>query len=85
MSKRVSVRVEDDLKDEANKVFDELGLDMSTAIKLFLKKTVQVKGIPFQLKVENKETIEAIIETETGQTEAFNSVDELFKDLNDEA
>lgn len=85
MSKRVSVRVEEELKDEANKIFDAIGLDMSTAIKLFLKKSVQVRGIPFQLTVENKETMEAILEAETGQTKAFNTVDDLFMDLDDEA
>lgn len=35
-------------------LFDSLGLDMSTAIKMFLKKCLAEKGIPFSLKVEDK-------------------------------
>jgi DNA-damage-inducible protein J len=41
-----------ELRDNANAIFDELGIDMSTAIKMFLKKCVAEGGIPFSLKVQ---------------------------------
>ncbi|MGN1382800.1 MAG: type II toxin-antitoxin system RelB/DinJ family antitoxin [Eubacterium sp.] len=48
----VQVRMDKELKDDANAIFDELGIDMSTAIKMFLKKCVAEGGIPFSLKVQ---------------------------------
>ncbi|MGN0255992.1 MAG: type II toxin-antitoxin system RelB/DinJ family antitoxin [Chordicoccus sp.] len=55
-SSLVQVRMDTELRDNANQLFDELGLDMSTAIKMFLKKCVAEGGIPFSLKVpKNKE------------------------------
>ncbi|MBP1532949.1 MAG: type II toxin-antitoxin system RelB/DinJ family antitoxin [Ruminococcus sp.] len=45
----IQVRVDDELKAQAGAVFDELGLDFSTAFRLFLKKCVTVNGIPFML------------------------------------
>ena len=46
----IQVRIEDQLKLQANKLFDNLGLDMSTAIRIFLKQAVATGGIPFELK-----------------------------------
>ena len=46
----IQVRIEEELKEEAIKLFNELGLDLSTAIRLFLKKSVEDKKLPFKLK-----------------------------------
>ena len=46
----IQIRIDDELKEEAVKLFNELGLDLSTAIRLFLKKTVDDKKMPFKLK-----------------------------------
>lgn len=51
----VQIRMDKDLRDEANKLFDRLGMDMSTAVKVFLKKCLAENGIPFSLKVERNE------------------------------
>ena len=45
----VQVRVEDSLRSEAVKVYEDLGLDLSTAIRLFLKRSVRDRGIPFPM------------------------------------
>jgi DNA-damage-inducible protein J len=45
----LQVRVEDSLKDKANQVFEELGIDMSTAVRMFLKRSVMENGIPFKM------------------------------------
>ena len=50
MSKAIQIRVDDKLKRDADKVFDEIGLDAPTAIRLFLKKVVVTRSIPFDLK-----------------------------------
>lgn len=49
----VQVRMDKELRDDANKLFDKLGLDMSTAVKMFLKKCLAENGIPFALKLNN--------------------------------
>lgn len=46
----IQVRIDDELKDSAVKLFNEFGLDLSTAIRLFLKKSVEDKKIPFRLE-----------------------------------
>lgn len=50
----IQVRIDDELKEEAVKLFNELGLDLSTAIRLFLKKSVDDKRIPFKLNGKNR-------------------------------
>ena len=45
----LQVRVDDSLKDEAAKVFDNLGIDTSTAVRMFLKRAVMENGIPFRM------------------------------------
>lgn len=49
---QIAVRVDDDLKKEATALFNELGLDMSTAVKLFLKQSVLTRSIPFKLALD---------------------------------
>ncbi|HEN8128478.1 TPA: type II toxin-antitoxin system RelB/DinJ family antitoxin [Streptococcus agalactiae] len=46
----VAVRVDAQLKDEATKLFQSLGLDMSTAVKMFLIQSVKTQSIPFAIK-----------------------------------
>lgn len=57
---QIAVRVDDQLKKEATAIFNELGLDMSTAVKLFLKQSVLTKSIPFKLTLDeySKEEVE---------------------------
>lgn len=45
----IQVRIDDDLKEQATFVFENLGIDLSTAIRMFLTKSVSVRGIPFSL------------------------------------
>ena len=57
---QIAVRVDDQLKKEATALFNELGLDMSTAVKLFLKQSVLTRSIPFKLALDeySKEEVE---------------------------
>lgn len=56
----IQIRIDEELKEEAIKLFNELGLDLSTAIRLFLKKSVDDKKIPFKLKVKDCDTLKDI-------------------------
>ena len=48
----LQIRIDDELKKQASMLFDELGLDLSTAIRMFLKKAVIEKGLPFDAKID---------------------------------
>ena len=50
----LQIRVDEDLKNQATTVFENLGMDISTAVRLFLKKSVATNGIPFDLKNETR-------------------------------
>jgi DNA-damage-inducible protein J len=47
MAKTIQVRVDDQLKDSADILFSSLGLDTSTAIRMFLVASMEAGGIPF--------------------------------------
>lgn len=46
----LQVRMDEDLKNEAAKLFENLGIDIPTAIRIFFKRAVAEKGIPFELR-----------------------------------
>ncbi len=50
----VQIRVDEDLKNEATSIFEQLGLDLPTAFRIFLKKSVEERRIPFSMRVERK-------------------------------
>ncbi len=85
MSSTITVRVDEKIKKEANNIFKEIGLDMSTAINVYLKQVIRSNGIPFPVSadVPNAVTIKAIEDAERGQLTTFSSIDELMEDLND--
>lgn len=82
----VTARVDENVKKEAEILFKKMGLNMSTAMNLFLKKCILEQGIPFELKVSNRETLKVMQETDdilSGKIErkGYNSAEELFEDL----
>ena len=48
----VNVRVDSDVKNQAQDIFSSLGMDMSTAINIFLRQCIRKNGIPFELVTE---------------------------------
>lgn len=60
----INFRTDEDVKKEAEKLFDELGLNLSVAINMFLKQAIRERGIPFDLtlNIPNSETQAAIEE-----------------------
>lgn len=50
----IQLRVDEKLKVEASDIFEKLGLDLSTAIRIFLTRSVEEKGIPFAMKLDNE-------------------------------
>lgn len=63
-STNLNVRTDSDVKEAAERIFEALGLNMTTAINIFLRQTIRENGIPFELKLDvpNKVTAAAIEE-----------------------
>ncbi|MBE6965809.1 MAG: type II toxin-antitoxin system RelB/DinJ family antitoxin [Ruminococcaceae bacterium] len=51
----VQFRIEEDLKNEATALYEKLGIDLSTAMRMFLKRSVSVNGIPFSMVLPKEE------------------------------
>ena len=49
---QVSISIDDNLKEQADRLFDELGLNISTAFTIFVKAAVRQRGIPFELTID---------------------------------
>lgn len=59
----LQVRIDDELKNQAMAIYSELGIDLSTAVRMFFKKSVLVGGIPFETKI-NESTLKTILAVE---------------------
>lgn len=54
----IQIRIDDKIKESAKKILDEVGVDMSSAIKIYLKQIIIHNGIPLKLVTENGLTFE---------------------------
>jgi len=82
----LNIRVDEELKRKAEAIFAELGLNMSTAMNIFLRYSVRYGGIPFDLRIKkpNAETLAAIddVNNNRNMSKTFDSVSALMEDLN---
>ena len=51
----LQLRIDDTLRQEAAEIYSQLGLDLPTAIRMFLTRSVQVRGIPFSMRLSDGE------------------------------
>ena len=83
----VSIRMDSDLKAQADALFAELGMNLSTAFNVFVRQSLRDGGIPFEIKMDqpNKETMAAMLEAEhiaaDPKAKKYRDLDELFADL----
>lgn len=83
----VQVRVDEKLKTDATNIYEELGIDLPTAIRIFLKRSVQEKGIPFSMKLTDIKSENKAIEAMRMMSESAeeNGVSELsLEEINQE-
>lgn len=83
----LNIRTDKEVKEKAENIFQELGLNMTTAINMFLRTSIRENGIPFDLKIDtvNDETKLAIEEgrkiADDKTIEGYVSIEELKKAL----
>ena len=80
-SAEVRSRIEPDLKEKSVEVLASLGLDLSDAIRLFLRKVVDEKGLPFAVRQPKATTIAAMVEAREATRERFEKPESLFDAL----
>lgn len=81
-STNLNIRTDKDVKIAAEKIFEELGLNMTTAVNIFLRQTIRENGIPFELKlnVPNDTTVAAI---EEGRKLAYDKSAKGYSSMDD--
>lgn len=52
----IQFRIDDDLKSEATAIYEKLGIDLSTAVRMFLKRSVMENGIPFPMTLQKEDS-----------------------------
>ena len=78
------IRVEDDIKDQATQALTAMGLSVSDAVRLFLRRVVVDQAFPLELKVPNAETQAAMEESRAMMAKRradFANAKELLADL----
>ena len=82
-----SVRMDSDIKKQAEMMYGELGINLTTAINVFLRQSLRVGGFPFDVRLDqpNKETIAAMMEAERiphdPSVKRYSDVEETLKAL----
>jgi len=83
----VSFRIDTDIKNQADKLFADLGLNMTTAFNIFLRQSVREGSIPFQITVNtpNAETIAAMLEAvkiaSDPSVKRYSDIEEALREL----
>lgn len=77
----VQTRIDGVVKDEASAVLKGMGLTVSDAVRLMLVSVAREKTLPFDIRVPNLATREAIGELEAGKGTHFDDVEALMTDL----
>lgn len=78
----LNIRTDKEVKEQAEMIFSELGLNMTTAVNIFLRTAIRENGIPFPLKLEipNDITTSAI---EEGRKIAYDDSVKGYSDMDD--
>lgn len=82
-----SVRMDRELKEQCENLYHELGMNLTTAINVFLRQSLRAGGFPFEVRLEqpNKETVAAMLEAERiahdTNMKQYSDVEEALREL----
>ena len=82
-----SVRMDSDIKKQCESLYNELGMNLTTAINVFLRQSIRAGGFPFDVRLEqpNRETVAAMLEAERiahdPNVKRYSDVEEALRDL----
>ena len=79
----MSIRLDSEVKEQAQQVFSNLGMDMTTAINIFLRQAIQYQGLPFDVRLDgNRKLLEVLTDLDQNRnmSQSFESVSDLMED-----
>ena len=80
----MSIRLDSEVKEQAQLVFTLLGMDMTTAINIFLRQAIQYQGLPFVVKLDDHGKLLQVVtdvEQNRNMSHPYESVSDLMEDL----
>ena len=84
----LSIRINPEVKKQAESTLDDLGLSMAEAVNIFFKQVIMTESIPFAIKKPklNEETIQAMKDAELGKniSKGYTDLDEMWADIEEE-
>ena len=86
----ISIRMDDKLKQDAEELFEDLGMNLTTAVTIFFKQALREQRIPFEIyrEISNKETLKAIEEAQELKNnpcrKTYTSFSELMKEVEED-
>lgn len=83
-SSLIQIRVDDDLKAEATALYEALGIDLPTAVRMFIKRSVMVRGIPFSMTL-TETMAETMTETPAAQPYKAESALRAMREISQSA
>lgn len=93
LTSAINVQVDAKDKEQATNILKDLGLNMSTAVNMFIKQIIKTDGLPFEISnpKPNKELLEALEEGEKiiqevreGKRKGYNNVNEMMRAILDD-
>lgn len=81
----VRARIDPELKERATAALSKMGLSVSDAIRMLLVRVAAEKAMPFEIRLPNERTQEAMREAREGKLERFDTLEALMTDLNEKA
>ena len=80
----ISVKIDKELKAEADRLFNALGIPISTAMNIFIRQAVQKQAIPFEIALDEKAQIKALLNSKKAKSSArhgFMSDEEINAEI----
>jgi len=74
-------RLTPEVKEKAENILRELGISISSAYEMFYRQIIAHRGLPFDARIPKESTIQAMEEAREGKGKKYNSVEEMFSDL----
>ena len=74
-------RLTPEIKKEAEDILNKLGISISAAYEMFYRQIIAHDGLPFELRIPKKKTLDAMNSARNGEGKKYDDVDSLFEDL----
>ena len=74
------VRLTPEIKNEAENILKELGISISAAHEMFYRQIISHQGIPFEMRIFKKDTVNAMHDARSGKGKKYKTVEEMLAD-----